>query len=62
MKEKDKNPEEELSDVEIGNLPKKEFRVMIIKVIKELGRRMYAQSKKLEAFNKKIENIKNNQS
>ena len=44
--------EEELSDVEIGNLPKKEFRVMIIKIIKELGRRMNAQSEKLEIFNK----------
>jgi len=35
---------------------------MIIKMIKELGRRMDAQSKKLEAFNKKLENIKNDQS
>ena len=31
MKEQDKTPKEELSDVEIGNLPKKEFRVMMIK-------------------------------
>ena len=30
MKEKDKTPEE-LSEMEIGNLPKKEFRVVIIK-------------------------------
>ena len=35
---------------------------MIIKMIKELGRRMDAQSKKLEAFNKKLENIKNDES
>ena len=35
MKKQDKTPEEELSDVEIGNLPKKEFRVMIGKMIKE---------------------------
>ena len=32
-KKQDKIPEE-LSEVEIGNLPQKEFRVMIIKVIK----------------------------
>ena len=38
-KEQDKTPEEELSDVEIDNLPKKEFRVMIVKMIKKLGRR-----------------------
>ena len=28
-REQDKTPEEQLNDVEIGNLPKKEFRVMI---------------------------------
>ena len=28
MKEKDKTPEEELSEVEIGNLPEKEIRVV----------------------------------
>ena len=37
MKENDKISEE-LSEVEIGNLYKKEFRVMILKMIKELGR------------------------
>ena len=47
MKVQDKTPEEELREVEIGNLPKKEFRVMIVKMIKELRRRMDAQSKKL---------------
>ena len=46
--------------MEIANLPEKEFRVMIVKMIKEL-RRMDAQSKKLEVFNKELENIKNNQ-
>ena len=30
-------------------------------MIRELGRRMDAQSKKLEVFNKELENIKNNQ-
>ena len=62
MKQQDRTPKEELSDVKIGNLPKKEFRVMIIKMIKELGRRMDAQSKKLKTFNKKLENMKNDQS
>ena len=46
MKEQDKTPEE-LSDVEIGNLPEKEFRVMIVKMIQKLGRKMDAQCKKL---------------
>ena len=47
MKEQDKSLEEQLSDVEIGNLSKKEFRVMIIKMIQELEKRMDAQSEKL---------------
>ena len=38
----------------------RKFKVMIIKVIKEL-KRMDAQSKKLEVFNKELKNIKNNQ-
>ena len=59
MKEQDKTPEEELSEVEIGSLPEKEFRVMIVKKIKELGRRMDAQSQKLEVFNRNLESIKN---
>ena len=49
------------SDVEIGNLPEKEFKVMIVKMIKKLGRRMVEQSEKLEVFNKELEDIKNNQ-
>ena len=42
MKEQDKTPEEELSEMEIGNLSEKEFRVMTVKVIKEFRRRMDA--------------------
>ena len=51
-KEQDKTAEEQLSDVEIGNLHRKQFGVMIIKMIKELVRRMDAQSEKLEVFKK----------
>ena len=36
---KHKTPEE-LSEVEISNLPDKEFRIMIIKLLKVLDRRM----------------------
>ena len=47
--------------MEIGNLPEKEFRVMIIKIIKELGRIMDAQRElKFRSFYKELENIKNN--
>ena len=37
MKEKDKTPEKQLNEVEIGNLPEKEFRIMIEKMIQDLG-------------------------
>ena len=50
MKEKEKTLEEELRDVEIGNLPEKEFRVMIIKMVKELSRRMNSQTEKNRKF------------
>ena len=39
-KEQDIIPEVELSYVEINNLPDEEFKVMIIKMLKELVRRM----------------------
>ena len=60
MKEQDKTPEQ-LSEVERGNSPKKEYRVIIVKMIQEFMNRMDAQSKKIqEVFNKEVENINNN--
>ena len=32
MKEKDKTPEKQLKEVEIGNLPEKEFKIMMVKI------------------------------
>ena len=58
MKEQDKTPEE-LRDVEMGNLLEKEFKVMILKMIKELGRRMDEQSEKLGWFNRKYKEQSN---
>ena len=40
MKEQDKTPEKQLNEVEIGNLPENEFRIMIVKMIQDLGIRM----------------------
>ena len=48
-KEQDKTLEE-LSGK--GNLPNREFMVMIVKMFKELRRRLNEQSKKLEVFNR----------
>ena len=62
MKEQDKTPQEQLSEVEIGNLPIKEFRVMRVKMIQDLGKRTEAQIQKIqEMFNKDLEVLKNKQ-
>ena len=57
MKEQDKIPEQQPSEVETGNLPEKELKVMIVNMIKELRRRVDAHSKMLEACNKELENV-----
>ena len=62
MKEQEKTPEKQLNEVEIGNLPEKEFRIMIVKMIQDLGKRMEANTEKMqEVFNKDIEELKNKQ-
>ena len=61
MKKLDKT-QEQLSEVEIGNQCEKEFRVMIVKMIQDLGKRMEAQIEKIqEMFNKDLEELKNKQ-
>ena len=53
MKEQDKTPEKQLNELDIGNLPEKEFRMMIVKMIQDLGKRMEAKIEKMqEMFNK----------
>ena len=62
MKEQDKTPEKQLNEVEIGNFPEKEFRIMIVKMIQDLGKRMEAKIEKMqEMFNKDLEELKNKQ-
>jgi len=38
MKEQDKTPEKQLNEMKIGNLPEKEFRIIMVKMIQGLGR------------------------
>ena len=48
--------------MEIGNLPEKEFRIMIVKMIQKLGKRMEAKIGKVqEMFTKNLEELKNKQ-
>ena len=62
MKRKDNIPEKQLNEVEIGNLPEKEFRIMIVKMIHDLRKRMEAKIEKMqEMFTKDLEELKNKQ-
>ena len=40
MKEQGENPPDPTNEEEIGSLPEKEFRIMIVKMIQNLGNRM----------------------
>ena len=61
MKGQDKIPEKQLNEVEIGNLPEKEFRIMIVKMIQHFQKRMEAKIGKIqEMFTKDLE-LKNKQ-
>ena len=62
LKEQDKTPEKQLNEMETGNLPEKEFRIMIVKMIQDLGKRMEAKIEKMqEMFNKDLEELNNKQ-
>ena len=40
MKGQDKTPEKQLNEVEIGNLPEKEVRMITVKMIQDLRKRI----------------------
>ena len=58
MKEQGKNPPDLTNEEEIGSLPEKEFRIVIVKMIQNLGTRM---EKIKETFNKELEELKRKQ-
>ena len=58
MKKQGKNLQDQINEGEIGNLPEKEFRVMIVKMIQNIGNRM---EKIKETFNKDLEELKSKQ-
>ena len=47
MKEQDKTPEKQLNEVEIGKLPENKFRIMIVRMIQDLGKRMESKIEKM---------------
>ena len=69
VKEQDKCPLNQIKEEEIGNLPDKEFQIMIVKMIQNLEIKMETQINSLETriekmqerFNKDLEEIKKSQ-
>ena len=56
MKEQGNNLRDQINEEEICNLPEKEFRVMTVRMIQNLGNRMETWIKKIqEMFNKDLE-------
>ena len=56
MKEQTRNTDVQINEEEIGKLPEKELRIMIVKMIQNLENRM---EKMQESMNKDIEELKN---
>ena len=56
MKEQTRNTEIQINKEEIGKLPEKEFRIMRVKVIKNLENKM---EKMQDSINKDLEELKN---
>ena len=70
VKEHNKCPPNQTKEKEIGSLPEKEFRIMIVKMIQNLENKMKLQIKSLETriekmqemLNKDLEEIKKSRS
>ena len=56
MKEQTRNTEAQINEEEIGKLPEKEFRIMIVNLIKNIENKMV---KMQESINKDLEKLKN---
>ena len=57
-KQQGKNLQDQINEEETGNLPEKEFRVMIVKMIQNLGNKM---EKIQETVNRDLEELKSKQ-
>ena len=56
MKEQTRNTEVQINEEELGKLPEKVFRIMIVRMIKNLENKM---EKMQESINKDLEELKN---
>ena len=60
IKEQDKCPPNQTKEEEIGNLPDKEFQIMIVKMIQNLETKMESQINSLETRIEKMQERFNN--
>ena len=62
MNGQDKIPEKQINEVDISNLPEKEFRIMIVKMIQDLRKRIETETEKMQKqFTEDLEELKNKQ-
>ena len=59
MKEHGKNPQDQINEEKISSIHEKEFRVIISKMIPNLGNKMEAQINRLAAWIKRIQKMFN---
>ena len=59
LKEHDKCPPNQTKEEEIGSLPEKEFRIMIVKMIQNLENKMELQINSLETRTEKMQEMFN---
>ena len=57
MKQQGRNSQVHINKEEMGKLSKKEFRVMIVKMIQNLENRMEKMQESINTFNKDLEEI-----
>ncbi|RKM64267.1 hypothetical protein C0215_19245 [Clostridioides difficile] len=61
MREKEKTPEKQLSDQEILSLQEKDFRLLMLKMMQDIGNKLEAKMDNLqETLSKEIQDIKLN--
>ena len=59
MREKEKNPENQLSEEEILSLQEKEFRMLLLKIMQDIGNKLEAKMDNLqETLTKEMQGIK----
>ena len=59
IKRQDKTPEKQLNEMDTGNLPEKELKIMIVKMIQDLRKTVKMEEQRWSLFIKDLEELKN---